>query len=379
MNKTQALITARTRLALAAGLVLALSAGQAAAQASPAASARQAELSRVGALLPLAQFGTADNTPLAVAARAGTLASLLAGSPVPAAAPDVAARVLALSPERAEFAVRNAGGARFLVDAPAEPARGPQAAAGASDEEIAAHAQAAARAYARDPAESIRVLLDARGHEALALHGAVAGDYLSQADVGATQARATFDNVLQALQASGTSGLGALGVDAVSTARLMQAERAADGPVTTRVKAYLFDVPVVVGAIPVFGAEASVAVHRSGQVASIRLTGPTAQPAQRGAALVRTVSPDVLERRARAEHPGAKIVPLGVQYPWLATQDTALAARPRQVFQVQPRGMADDGQATGGRPHYVFYSVEDMRAAPLVWPQPQPQARGDKR
>lgn len=356
-----------TRLAAAAAL----------AACAGGAGAAPAELSRIGALLPLAQFRSVDNAPLAVAERAGTLASLLAGSDVPAAAPDVTARALALSPSHAEFAVRSApNGARALVDAPAREAHVQRVEQAGTDAEVAARARAAMAGA--DPADRIRVMLDLNQHETLALHGAVADDYQSEADVGAARARAAFDAALQRLQANSAFGADALALDGVKTARLMQAERAADGPVKTRVKAYLFEVPYALGGIPVFGAEAVVAVHRSGQLQSIRMTGPAVTAAPQRAAIRRAVSAEALEQRARADNPGATIVALGLQYPWQATANATLASRPREAFQVLPKGQAD-GAAINGRAHYVFYSVEDERAAPLVWPTPRPDAVGDSR
>ena len=38
-----------------------------------------------------------------------------------------------------------------------------------------------------------------------------------------------------------------------------------------------------------------------------------------------------------------------------------------------------DGRTINGRAHFVFYSIEDERAAPLVWPRPNPSAKGDVR
>ncbi len=237
---------------------------------------------------------------------------------------------------------------------------------------------AAATAAGADPAARIRVLLDLADQDTLALHGAVADDYTTQADIGAAQARQRFDAVVQGLQASAATANGALALGGIKTMRLMQAERAADGPVKTRVKAYLFEVPYAVGAIPVFGAETVVAVHRSGQLASIRMTGPVATLAPQRATIRRAVSADTLAQRAQADNPGATIVALGLRYPWTATTNLALAARPHEAFQVLPKGQAD-GASVNGRAHYVFYSVESERVAPLVWPTPRPDAVGDRR
>jgi hypothetical protein len=79
-----------------------------------------------------------------------------------------------------------------------------------------------------------------------------------------------------------------------------------------------------------------------------------------------------------AEHPNAKVVPVGLRYPWQATSNAALASRPREVFQIIPVALAQ-GRKVNGRAHYVFYSVEDERAVPLVWPKPNPSATGDER
>lgn len=83
-------------------------------------------------------------------------------------------------------------------------------------------------------------------------------------------------------------------------------------------------------------------------------------------------------QRAAAEHPSAKIVPIGLRYPWQATGNAALASHPRDAFQVTPTSLVE-GRKIDNRAQCVFYPVEDERAAPLVWPRPNPGATGDER
>jgi hypothetical protein len=206
----------------------------------------------------------------------------------------------------------------------------------------------------------------------------VADDFSSAADVGAARARMVFETALQSLSSNHLVERDALAVGALRSNRLMQSERARGGPVVSRVKEYLFEVPHAVGGIEVFGASTTVAVHRSGELASIRTIGPVATEAADRSMVTRTVSADALTERARSEHPNAKVVPLGLRYPWQATGDAALAARPRQAFQVIPVAQVA-GREVKGRAHFVFYSVEGEHVAPLVWPKANPNATGDAR
>jgi hypothetical protein len=167
-------------------------------------------------------------------------------------------------------------------------------------------------------------------------------------------------------------------LDAVRAHRLMQGEQAVGQAAVTRVKEYFFEMPATVGGIEVFGAATTVAVHRSGQLASIRSVGPAVGPSPTREMVTRLLPTEALGKRAAAEHPGATVVPLGLRYPWQATSDLALAARPREAFQVIPTTVVD-GQKIKGRAHFVFYSVENERIAPMVWPQPNPGATGDER
>jgi hypothetical protein len=38
-----------------------------------------------------------------------------------------------------------------------------------------------------------------------------------------------------------------------------------------------------------------------------------------------------------------------------------------------------EGRTIHGRAYFVFYSVDDGKEAPLVWPKPNPNATGDTR
>jgi hypothetical protein len=327
-------------------------------------------LSQVGASLPVAQF---DNGAMPAAntwSRASGFASVLVGEELRTLHSKV--RVPAA---QAQFRVESRNGVHYLVEAAREQ-RVASTGTGASDAEMAAQVRAATASA--DKAGRISVLVDNERRDLLAVNGAVADDFSSGADVGAGRARAIFDSALQSLSSNHLIEQDVLALGALRTHRLMQGERARGGPVVSRVKEYLFEVPHAVGGIEVFGASTTVAVHRSGELVSIRTTGPVATEADDRSMVTRTVSAEALAERARSEHPNAKVVSLGLRYPWQATGNAALAARPRQAFQVIPLAQVA-GREVKGRAHFVFYSVEGEQVAPLVWPKANPNATGDVR
>lgn len=351
-------------VALAAlGASLSLDAGASA----PAASA----FAQIGASLPVAQF---DNSAAAASrtwSRASGFASVLAGQDLRAARGKVQ-----VPPAQAQFHVQSRGGAYYLVEGERAADERVVSHPGASDAEVAAQARAAEAAV--DRAERIRVLVDNDRRDLLAINGAVADDFSSTSDIGQAKAQAIFNAARESLVASHLIANDSLAMADLRAQRLMQGERLRGGPVTARVKEYLFEVPHAVGGIEVFGAATTVAVHRSGQIASIRTTGPVAAPAADRSTVTRAVSAEALASRARSEHPNAKIESLGLRYPWHATQDAALAARPHEAFLVTPLAQVE-GRQLKGRVQYIFYSVEGGQAAPLIWPLATPAAEGDTR
>jgi len=356
--------TTRRSVLAAAAVATLLASGSAATWAATAEP-----LSQVGASLPVAQF---DNGAMPAAntwSRASGFASVLAGEELRALHGKVQ-----IPSAQAQFQVESRNGVHYLVEASRE--RGTALSeTGASDADLAAQRATAAPA---DKAGRISVLVDNERRDLLAVNGAVADDFSSAADVGAARARAVFDAALQSLSSSHLIQADALAIGALSTHRLMQGERARGGPVVSRVKEYLFEVPHAVGGIEVFGASTTVAVHRSGELASIRTIGPVATEAADRSMVTRTVSTEALTERARKDHPNAKVVSLGLRYPWQATGNAALAARPRQAFQVIPVAQVA-GREVKGRAYFVFYSVEGEHVAPLVWPKANPNATGDAR
>jgi hypothetical protein len=326
--------------------------------------------SRIGASLPVAEFRTDAAIAERTWARAAGFAGVLAGEPV-----QVLDATGPAAPSHAQFQVRTHGSARYLANTlrseGAESAR-PQG----TDAEVAAGALATITTA--DRANRIRVTVDNDKRDLLAVHGAVADDFGSRWDVGSARARSVFESTLRALSSTQLIAEEGLAQDDVRAARLMQGEQAAGGRATTRVKEYLFEVPHAVGGIQIFGAATTVSVHRSGQLASIRTIGPSASLSPARATVTRVVSPEALMQRAVAEHPDAKVVPVGLRYPWRVSGNVAQASRPREVFQVIPTSLID-GRRVNGRAQFVFYSIEDGRAAPLVWPRPNPAAQGDER
>lgn len=352
-----------TRQVLAAAAMLCLG-------STTAWGATAEQYARLGASLPVAQFDDGAAAASATWSRASGFASLLAGEPVRAARGKVQVASM-----QGQFRVQSRDGVRYLVESPRSSGV-PATEGGLSDADAAARMRTAAASV--EKADRISVLVDNGRRDLLAVNGAVADDFGAATDIGAARARAVFEAAIQSLSASHLVDADELSLGALQTHRLMQSERARGGPVVSRVKEYLFEVPHAVGGIEVFGAATTVAVHRSGELASVRAIGPQAAVAADHSVVTRAVSAEALAQRARQENPDAKIVSLGLRYPWQATHDAALAARPRQAFQVIPLAQVA-GREVKGRAHYVFYSVEAEHVAPIVWPRANPDAQGDVR
>lgn len=330
------------------------------------------EMSAAGAWLPVAEFHQDAFTPAKASIRASGIASVLTGSDIPVPESGMALRAFSTTPGFAVFTVKSIDGKPVLTeatpyqttrdDAPDEDLR--------SDDEIAVDAKVRFEAR-NEPAEHIRVLVDTARNATLAIDDEVKNDFASSTDVGALRARALFDKTINDFVERRLVATEQLARGSVRTSQLMQGEQAWGKPARTRVKEYLFEVPHTVGGIEVFGAGTTISVHRSGRLAAVRTVGPTVSASTTKEILQRSLSSAMLEQRARSEYPNAKIIPLGLRYPWQATDDTAVAARPRETFQVVPITEVD-GRTISGRSQFVFYSVEDEREDPLVWPKVNP-------
>ncbi len=293
----------------------------------------QEDLSAPGANVAIAQFRPEPMTAGALSARVSGIAAILAGSDVPTLSPEEIARAFAATPDRVDLLVESAA--------------------------------------------RISVHVDASRGELLVVQGAVADDVTSNTDIGMQRARAVFDDTLNQLVARQLVASDGLAVGRTRTGRVMQSETTRSGPVSTRVKEYFFEVPRAVGGVEVFGASVTIAVHRSGKLASIREVGPLAASAPSNAK--RVVSAASLTERARQENAGTEIAPLGLRYPWGAVRgDSALASRARETYRIVPVTKVDD-RIIHGRAYYVFYAVDDDKAPPIIWPRPNPSATGDPR
>jgi hypothetical protein len=367
MNANQR-ITRSARRRIVAAAAAALFAPLALAGADTTLESESTSL--VGASLPVAEFQGDLSAVANTWSRAGLFASVLAGEEV--RTEGAAMRAL---PLHAQFQVRTRGSIRYLAEASRAPAavyNNPSA----SDAEVAAMALATTDASER--LERIVIVVDNERRDLLAVNRAVTDDFTSRWDIGPERARAIFSSAAQLLSSNPLVAPEVLAVDAVRTRRLVQGEQAFGGKAVSRVKEYLFEVPHGLGGIEIFGAGTTVAVHRSGQLASIRSIGPSVSVPASREMMTRLLPTDALTQRAIAEHPNATVVPLGLRYPWQIGNDAKLASRPREAFQVIPK-MQADGREISGRAHFVFYSVEDERTAPLVWPRPNPSATGDVR
>lgn len=326
--------------------------------------------SQVGASLPVVRFDTGASAASEAWSRASGFASVLTGEKVLPTRGKVQ-----IPAARTQFHVETRDGVRYMAEA--QPPGAVHVHAGVADAEVAA--QAGFAAVPADPrAKPVRILVDSERRDILAVNGAIADDSHSAPDVGPERARLVFEAACQSLIAGQLVANDILTTQASRTSRVMQGEQARGGPATTRVKEYLYEVPHAISGIEIFGAATTVAVHRSGKLASIRSIGPAATLAADRSTVTRFISAEALADRARSEYPNAKVKPLGLRYPWQATSDADLASRPREAFQVTPLAQIE-GRQIEGRAHYVFYSLEGDHVAPIIWPVPKPHAAGDVR
>lgn len=291
------------------------------------------DLSVPGATLFVAQLRPEPATPEALSVRASGIAAVTAGGEAPIVAPEDVLRAFSATPNRADLLVESAG--------------------------------------------HMSVHIDTVHSDLLVVNGVVADDAISSTDIGPARARSVFEETVKLLVSRQLVDPNGLAIDRARTGRVMQAENRRGGETNTRVKEYLFEVPRVVSQVEVFGANVTVAVHRSGRIASIRTVGPAAS--RTNASFKRTLSASSLTERARQENPGSEVVPLGLRYAWSAVRsDATVELPPREAFRVVPVTVVED-RTMHGRAHFVFYAVDDEKAPPIVWPRPNPEATGDAR
>jgi hypothetical protein len=200
------------------------------ATASGVAQESRTDLSAAGATLVEPQFYSEPAPTPALAERASGLASVLAGVEVPTVAPEVISRSFSITPGRADILIESAG--------------------------------------------RVRVLMNLAQSEFLAVNGVVADDVTSDVDVGAERARVIFDDAMKALASRKLAEYQGVDFGKIRVQRMMQAEMPPGGKAVPRVKEYFFEAPRAVAGVEVFGASVTIAVHRSGRIASIRMLGP---------------------------------------------------------------------------------------------------------
>jgi len=303
------------------------------ATVSVTAQDSRAELSAVGATLTEVQFYSEPTAAAVVAARARGLASVLTGADVQTVTPEAVSRAFSITPGRADILIESA--------------------------------------------ERVRILINSVRNELLAVNGVVADDVTSEADVGAERAHVIFDEALKALASRKLAEYEGVDLGKVRIGRMMQAETPPGGKAVPRVKEYLFEVPRSVAGVEVFGASVTIAVHRSGKIASIRVLGP--EVSRSSETFKRAISASALIERVRRDNPGGEVTPLGLRYPWKAAlADLSVAVRPRETFHVVPVVVVE-GRTIHGRSHYEFYPVDNEQGPPIIWPKPNPEAKGDPR
>lgn len=291
------------------------------------------DLSAVGAVVPVVKVQSERAEPGVLARRAGGIAAVVAGKELPLITTGEVSKAFAKSPGRADFLAE-------------------------SEERIGVH-------------------LDSAKGEMLVVSGQVADDFVSAEDVGPARAHAVFEKAMNAMVSKNLVDPGGIAVGNARTGRVMQGETKRGEKPNTRIKEYFFEVPRTIAGIEVFGSSVTVSVHRSGRIASVRTVGPLVTPTTEH--VKRLFSAASLSERARKDNPGAEVVPLGLRY--VATPEGSEVEpliRPREAFRVTPVTELD-GRKLHGRSHYVFYAIDNEREPALVWPKPNPEAKGDPR
>jgi hypothetical protein len=92
--------------------------------------------------------------------------------------------------------------------------------------------------------------------------------------------------------------------------------------------------------------------------------------------ITRQVARKDIDARVRANHPGATITDLGLQYR-LSEESVSEVVAPKQAYAVSSNTEIN-GRTVHGRIQYLYYSIQDQ-SDPQVWPIPNPNATGDKR
>lgn len=291
------------------------------------------DLAAVGAVVPVVKMQPERAEPEELTRRASGIAALVAGKELPSITSADVSQAFTKSPGRADLLAE-------------------------SEERISVH-------------------LDTAKGEMLVVSGKVADDFSSAEDVGPAGSRAVVEKAMNAMVSRKLVDPGGAAVGNVRTGRVMQGEAKRGEKPSTRVKEYFFEMPRTVAGVEVFGSSITVSVHRSGRIASLRTVGPVMAPTTDS--VKRLFSPASLDERARKDNPGAEVVPMGLRYvvpP--GTSEAEPLLRPREAFRVTPVTEVE-GRQLHGRSHYVFYAIDNDREPPLVWPRPNPEAKGDLR
>jgi hypothetical protein len=213
----------------------------------------------------------------------------------------------------------------------------------------------------------LRVSHLATSDDLLLVNGPVADDHSAQTDIGESEARRIFEQAISQLQNAKVDDVRGLDLSRTKFARMLQASVRPDKPETFRqdIKAYLFSAPRTVKGIVVMNSDITIAVHRTGRIASIRTRGALPGIAPSDAKLAapnrRVLSADALGQRAQAEYPDAIVQSLGLMYPIATAADETggKAVQPREVFALSEK--LSDGTGRG-RARRIAYSVTDDRA-----------------
>jgi hypothetical protein len=207
-------------------------------------------------------------------------------------------------------------------------------------------------------------------------------------DVGPSGADRVFARVAQDLEAA--SLLSSAGLGEVEITRTICGEGASDEAPRTWVKDYRYFVPAKLeGSSVQRGVRplgTTIAVHRSGALSAIRVHGLelVKKSAQSPALPItgkarRAVDKHNLDEKVRLDFPRAKAFSLGVRYLVDEAESSGLLT-PREVYRIQGQGISEEeGEVVKPPPFWVAYNLSKPDEAPILWPKPNPDEKGDPR
>lgn len=231
--------------------------------------------------------------------------------------------------------------------------------------------------FSGDAASGLVLVYDELFDNLTLLNENVANDLTSTADIGESAARSHLADTFGGLVKAGV--LDPTGLD-VSSAQLQLHKQGIKLPGQDPrewVKEYVFFIPRELGGVGIryqnLQAGVQVSVHRRGDVASVRILGPTVGP-QNGPSVQAAITQDAARAKIAAGYPSHQVQALGLTY---VLDDSSRMFHLRWTHSVYWQDQRN-GREFHGRMQFVSPAVDNPQDV-VVWPTPAPGATGDPR